>query len=651
MKKIKKLPSYISLDPKVRPQDDFYGYACNQWCQDNPLPATKSRWGPFHALAEKVTGQIEDILDDWLEAEDLSYEQRQVVAYCRALLDKDKHGPANLATLENMLNRIDGLAKKGSVSEMLAEAAGWGVEAFFSLSVSLDKKNSRRFLLDVHNAPLDLPNRDYYLNPSAKMRAFRRAYLKFLRAYPASLPETEGFKDLKPREILEIETLLAELNWPVGKARDRRKTYNLYSWEEFGRKFKFDWTGYCESLGISAPQEVVVLQPSYLRGTLKYLSTLPTQKTARYLKYKLLLSFGSLIGENVAEANFDFFGRELAGAKEMKPLKRRVLESADETFRDIFGKEYVKRHFPNKHKEEIRRLAEMTQAAFRKRLEENDWMSPQSRRYAKEKLDKIIINVGYGGFWRDYGRLELDATDAVGNALKVNAIERNLIPKLLKEEPNRRCLRLISENAQTVNAWTYQSQLNTNYPAAFLQPPFYDPDAGTSYNLGSLCSVIGHELTHNFDDQGSQYDQEGNLNDWLDKEEKAAFKKRLSRFMRRANKYQPVADISVKGNQVIGEMVADLGGMEIVLDIARSLYGNQEERREAMRQVFIAHAFIFATNDSPQSRIAQAKAGVHPDGFFRVNGIFPHCNDFYEVFDVKKGDKLYLKPSERVSIW
>ncbi len=656
MPKINKLPTYIKLNEKIRPQDDFYAYACHQWCKSNPLPSTRSRWSIFSTLNEEVDKQIQVILNDWLKTgtAKLTPTQKQVVTYYQALLNKNKNQTRSLQSLRKMAEKLGDLATaENPKTHLLAEASNFGLGAFFGLYIDLDSKNNQRYCLIFDAADLDLPDRDYYLSKNPKMQLFRRAYLQYLKDYSKEFAKL-GFKlDLSPAKILAIETFLAKASWPLAQARDSQKTYNLYKWSDFCQTFNFDWPNCFEASDIGTDQDIIVSQPDCLQKSLGYLASLPVDELKQYLIYKLVRRFGDTVNEKITRINFDFFGKILSGIEKMKPLKKRVTESTDRVFCDIFGQAYIEKHFTPDHKTEVEKIAALVSRAFNKRLGKNIWMSSASRRYAQNKLAEIIVNVGYSNFWEKYDDLKLSADNPLKNHLAVTQMKKRKSLALLKQKPNRRRFRDLSNNVQTVNAWTNLVLLNTNYPAAFLQKPFYDHEENLEYNLGSLGSTIGHELTHNFDDQGSQYDHEGHLQSWLSKEEQKAFKKAAGRLIKKADKHYPTPKINMKGKQVIGELIADLGGLEIVLDIVKNRYkdANETEKKEALRKLFIAYAYRFAINESTEAKIMLTKAGVHPNAPFRVNGIVAHCDDFYEVFEVKKSDRLYIKPSERVRIW
>ena len=647
------LPGYIKLNHAIRPQDDFYAHVCHHWRQANPRPATQSRWGNFSALNERVKKQLEKILGEWLKAAEaeLEPEQRQAVRCYRALAEAPANRQRSLASLGGLLEELGRLPAGGRQKNgLISWAASRGFHVFFDLDVEIDSKNNRRFCLLFEPSDLDLPDRDYYLNQSKKLKAFRKAYLEFVAAYGKGLAKAGCGFELRPEKILEIETTLAELNWPRHKARDSKKTYNPYDWGEFRRRFKFDWKAYFRAQDIAPPEDLIVSQPSYLRGSLLYLGKLAESDVRMYVGYKLALQLGPLADDGLLKTSFNFFGKTLSGAGRLKPRRQRAARAAGNWFSDTFGRAYVARHFPASSKLDIEEMAVRISDALGRRLENNAWMSAASKDYARKKLSRIVVNIGHGEAWEKYD-VRLEAGNPVANHLRLMEAYKKRKLALLERPPDRYRFGELDNDVQVVNAWTNVVLLNTNYPAAFLQPPFYDPRASFEHNLGALGSVIGHELTHNFDDQGSRYDIDGHLNTWLSKEEQKAFKKAAAKLIRHANRHQPVPGVRMKGKQVIGELIADLGGLEIAVDVVREKYPDAKERKRALERLFVGHAFYYAENDSAESKIMLAKAGVHPDNSFRVNGIHAHCSAFYETFGLKKGDNLYLKPSERAVIW
>ena len=647
------LPAYVKLNPAIRPQDDFYAYACHHWQQDNPLPPTRSRWSTFNALNEEVEEQLGQIIADWLKSKpaDLGEEERQAVICYRSQINKERHSARSLASLTKLLDELGQISYDDDrQSNLISRAAGRGFHVFFDLDIDIDGKNNERFLLTFGPAELDMPDRDYYLSQDAKFKAFRQAYLEFIAKFNRALRATGYKADWRPAKILDIETTLAHLSWPVHKLRDPHKTYNLYNWADFNRRFRFNWLAYFKEHGIEAPKEILVCQPSYLRGVLFFLKKLPEEDVQMYLNYKAAVRLAPLVNDKLLKAHFDFFSRTLLGVKKMKPAAKRAVSAVNDWFVDTLGRTYVARHFPESHRQATIELAAAVSDSLDRRLAANTWMTAASKKYARKKLAKIIVNLGYNDQWNSHD-VRLLENNPLENQLRLTDHLRDKSLELLGQKPNRRRFRLLFNNVQRVNAWTYLDLLNTNYPAAFLQPPFYDPAASDEYNLGTLGSVIGHELTHNFDDQGSQHDLDGHLNPWLSKEEQKAFKKAAVKLVKHANRHQPAPNVHMQGKQVIGELIADLGGLAVVVDIVKRKYTGSRRRRQGLQRLFTAYAFFHALTESIQSKIMVAKAGVHPDHPFRVNGVLAHCDEFYEAFDVKKGDVLYRKPGDRVMIW
>ena len=648
------LPNYIELDESIRPQDDFYSYACKKWLQKNPRPKDQIRWNITKITQLKVEKRLQDILDDWSVAGvDLTKEQRQATTYYQALLHKDQNQAKSLKSLRQMRQRIKDGLKGATSAQILGDVLKeFRLREFFALYTDPDNKNSQRFRLHIEPCQLSLPSRDYYLEDDRQMIAIRQKYKTWLKKYSSKLQQLDLASGLEPAEILEIETAIADSIWSPDLGRDRLKAYNPYSWQDLQENFDFDWSTYFQAAGIEPPQEVIVIQPSFLTGVLKSIRDLDSDKLRSYLVHKMTLKYGAFLSEEMAALQFEFFGKVLAGTPKMQALKSRSLAAVNKSFCDVFGRAYVEKHFPAAHKERVLKLAQEVKRAFRRRLLNNTWMSDQSKQLAAEKLNNVVINIGYSQHWTKYEISDLDPQNPVKNAVAVFSMRRQMHLRRLKQQTNRQQLYQSESYAQAVGAWAYPQLLTTSYPAGYLQPPIYDHQASDNYNLGILGATIGHELSHNFDDQGANHDQNGNLNPWLSAKERQNFKKQSQKLIKHASSFQPLPGLYMRGRQVVGEIIADLVGLEVVLDIIKEKYKNQPaKKKEAIRTIFIARAFLWAQNSSDENRIQLAKSGVHPDKVFLVNGIFAHCEDFYKAFDLQPGDKLYRPPKERAKIW
>ena len=651
MKNTNNLPKYVRLNKQVRPQDDFYAYVCHHWRQANPIPAHRGWWSLFDKLQAQIDQRIRSLLQTWQQTSNLKPDQRQALLLYETYQKRDFFQAQSLQTLQALRRELTKLeANQTGLAKLLGLAHSQGLAAIINLDVSINTKDSQRYSLFIDPCDFNLPNRDYYLIKGKRMRRFRAAYLDFLQTYQQLLAD-QGFPTtISPAEILEIEQQLAKFSWPVHKEANIEKTYNPFSWEAFNETFPFAWSTYFQ-FAETPPMDLIVSQPSYLKDSLTYLQSLDFKTVQAYLIFQLGLRYAPLLGEEFFKAEFQFFGVVIGGHQQLESLEHRAARYTNTVLCDVIGQAYVKKFFSAAQRKEAQQLADQVGQALDRRLATNTWMSAKSKTYARQKLSKIIVNIGFGRHWANYKNLRLVEDNPLLNDLRIHRYQYNQYLNLLNQTPNRQAFGATHEHVQKANAWTNLFLLTTNYPAGFLQPPFYDHQQSPAYNLGALGSVIGHELTHNFDQAGAVIDQAGSLNPWLSKQEQKAFKRATAKLLKTANQHYPAPKVKMKGRQVIDELIADLGGLEIVIDAVKHLYPQPAQQKSALRTLFIAYAFSHATNTSLPSKIMAARSDVHPDAVFRVNGVLAHCHTFYEIFNVQEGDALYIKPSARALIW
>ena len=416
--------------------------------------------------------------------------------------------------------------------------------------------------------------------------------------------------------------------------------------------FDFDWETYFKELGGHHPSHIVVSQPDYLATVIAILKSVEIDQLRSYLTWHLIDAYGVGLNEKLMEKYFHFFGRQLHGQATRKSLPYRALQFTNRNLQDIIGQEYVRRYYPISHQRAVVDLADQVQKSLARRLAKVSWMTPKSRNYAQSKLKTIIVNLGQPATWFKYDNLKIEPTNYIATLKNLADFANQSAWKQLRQKPNRRNFNDCGGNGvQIVNAWTDPTLRNTNYPAAILQPPFYDQRADLVANLGAIGSIIGHELIHNFDSTGVKYDLEGHLSPWLSKAEKSNYRKLIKPLIALSSQHEIVKGVNMKGELVVNELLSDLAGLQIVVDIVVRNHPDLADRKVALRRLFAAYAYYHARHTTDELRILRAKSDPHPDITFRVNGVLPHIDEFYEAYSLTSTDKLYLEPNQRVKVW
>lgn len=655
-------PQTITVSQNIRPQDDFYGYVCSDWLEKNPRPPNQSCWGHFSALATEVDGQLEQIFSDWLKpAAKLTPAQKQAVDLYKIYLTKDKLAPAGAQTLLKTYRQLIESCSSDNLAANLAALTRSGLGTFWDFSVDANNQDPQNFILSLDQPDLSLPDRSYYLETGPRFKACRQAYRRFIslfwRQTQVELQRCAGnsrIGRLRPARLLRLESQLAR--WSVSQEdfNHPRRSTNIYSLFELQATFDFDWPAYFEGLGLkNPPRQVNVAQPEFLAAVVNWLGTAKEADIKLYLTWQLLLGLAPHVNESLTADYFDFFGRRLHGQLDIKPLKLRARQFVSRELLDTVGQEYVRRYFSARDGARVQKITEEVRQAFARRLESVKWLGDASRRQALAKLEKITVNLGRPRVWASYEALELARRNLVQTQLNLARFNSDWSLGLLGQKPRRRDFNLGPGpyGAQAVDAWTDPCLLTTNYTAAILRPPFYDRSADWAFNLGTIGSIIGHELTHHFDNLGAHYDPKGLLREWLKPAEKRAFDKAAQPLLRSADRFEVLPRVYLRGSQVLGEALADLGGLVLVTDVVAKNYKNPALRRQIYRRVLEAYAYYNAQNPTDEFRIAQTFSDEHPDSIFRVNGIVRHLPAFYEAYGLKSTDKLYLSPTERAKVW
>ncbi|HWZ65449.1 MAG TPA: M13 family metallopeptidase [Patescibacteria group bacterium] len=643
------------LSDNVRPQDDFFEYVNASWLKANPIPNSESSWGSFSVLRDQALHHMKQIYEDLSDKPSLdisSIEQQARDLYYTAM-HADDFEEQHLDIIQKYFKKIDSIQNTTTLSAIIGELQVIGIGAPWGVGVDSDDKNSKRHLLRFSQSGLTLPDRDYYLTDNQAMQDIRQAYRAHLDKIQASFKNIiEGSKALQD-VVVEFEIQLAKHSRSSADLRDVEANYNLTTYAQLQQSYtNIDWQAYADALGWQADDKINVGQPEFLDfiNSLFNESNLATWRT--YLKWQFLAVYYGRISEKFAQLKFEFFGITLNGTKEILPKWKRTVSLMDHLMGEGVGKLYAAKHFPESSKKQMLDLVQLLSDTYKKRIEQLDWMEQPTKDYALKKLANIKVLVGYPDEWRDFSGLKIGRESFIDNILIAEKFQTAYYMEKLHQPTSREDWFMYP---QTVNAYHDPNRLVICFPAAILQSPFFDPKAPMAINLGGIGTVIGHELTHGFDDQGCQFDADGNVRNWQTEKDHAKFDKKAQVIIDQADKFEVLPGLCMQGKLVIGESIADLGGLEIAYDALTSSHKHQSdstgEDLKDNQLFFINYAVTECNRIRPEKIREYALSDPHPASGFRVNGMLQHVDGFYEAFDVVKTDKLYRSPVERAKIW
>lgn len=641
-----------TLDNSTRPQDDFFGFVNNRWIAKNPIPPSESRWGSFNILRNQAWEAMKTIYEELLTRNDLtpgSIEQQARDLYFTGT-HKDEREATHLADIRAYFARIDAVTNQSELAHIIGTLQTVGASGPWRVIVDLDEKDSSQHILRLHQAELTLPDRDYYLEDSDKMNSIRQAYTDHLKKVFGFFPElgtnAENFAAL----ILAFETDLAKNARSKTALRDVEANYNKTTYADLQKSHSnIDWPGFAKAAGWQPSDQISVDQPEFLQFVNQQFTERPLDDWKSYLKWLFLVLYYSSISERFAQLKFEFFGKVLSGTSELMPLWKRVTLAVDEALGDGVGKLYVERHFSENAKHQVLDMVEKIRTTYKKRIESLSWMQEPTKAEAQKKLANMKVLIGYPDQWRDFSALTIGRDSYIKNLIAAETLHNNYwLQKIGKPSSRDEWLMY----PQTVNAYHDPNRLVICFPAAILQPPFFSPDADVATNFGGIGTVIGHEFTHGFDDQGCQFDENGNVRMWQKPEERKAFDERAKHIIDQADSFEVLPGLTLKGNLVIGESIADLGGLELAFTALQTLPKTDLNDGLSREQRFFVG---YATTECDQTREEKlrefALSDPHPNAHFRVNGILQHVDAFYEAFNVTQNDKLYRAPQKRAKIW
>lgn len=635
------------FDKSIRPQDDFYNYVNKKWLDSNPIPDSETRWGSFNILRDEAWKNMHIIYKDLLDSDQKSgtIEQQARDLYYTGM-NYDKFEEKHLEFINSWLEQVDAVNSIEKLVECIAKLHQVGVDDPWLTYVDADEKDSTRHILRFRQSGLTLPNRDYYLEENEKMQNIRSEYQKHGQKIYELFPRIDSSKDDAWQRIWDSEYALALRSRSKIELRDTENNYNLLPIDEIIQKYpNLHIRKYLDCLEVSEITHASVDQPEFFDDLNNRFQdhNLPIWKT--YLKWQIVMSFYGYVSENYSNTRFEFFGNILSGTKEMLPLWKRVVLVMDDALGEGVGRLYAKKHFPESSKKEVLKLVEDVRSAYEKRINNLDWMSEDTKKYAIKKLRNIEVLIGYPDKWRDYTTLKIGVNSYLENVVNAEIFDTKYALNKLKEPVARDEWFMYP---QTVNAYHDPNRLVICFPGAILQKPFYSPDSTLAENMGGIGTVIAHEFTHGFDDQGCQFDAEGNLRTWQTKEEREAFDKKADIIINQADKHEVIPGVFLKGKLVIGESIADLGGIEIALSALKNTSSVDDNYVE---DFFTSYAKTECGHTREEKAREFALTDPHPDGVFRVNGIVQHSDDWHDSYEVVPGDALYRAPKDRAKIW
>ena len=641
-----------NIDNSVRTQDDFFRHQNGVWLKNTVIPADKSSWGSFNILNEQVQPQLKGIIDGIANPTSNPDEQKISDMYA-SFMDTATIEALGIKPLEPLFARVDALTDKSQIPALMAYFNRVSITAPFDISVNQDDRDSTVYAVGMGQSGLGLPDRDYYLKlDDAKLTKVREAYVKHIEKMLSMAGDTNAAANAAA--ILKLETALAQVQWTKVELRDPIKNYNKIELAKLNDLTPgFDMTAYLKGMGVDGKiTYVLVGQPSYFTGFAKALQDQPLDVWKTYFKWHALSANASMLPATFADENFAFYGTALQGIPQQKDRWKRAIDKTNMAMGEAMGKLYAAKYFPAESKARMEKLVANLMVAYKQSIDKLEWMSPATKKQAQLKLSTMVTKIGYPDKWRDYSALMISKNDLIGNSLRANEFEAQYEINLLGKPIDRAQWGM---TPQTVNA-QYNPQLNDiTFPAAILRPPFFNPDADDAVNYGAIGAVIGHEISHGFDDQGSQYDEKGNLRDWWTAKDHKKFAAKTAALVKQYSAFSPLPGYFVNGELTLGENIADNSGLAISMKAYKiSLNGQKSKVIDGYtgeQRFYAGFAQVWQIKMRDETMLIRVKTDPHSPGEFRANGTVRNQPEFYKAFDVKPGDKMYLAPKDRVIIW
>ena len=642
-----------ALDRQTRPQDDFYQFANGGWLDNTPIPDIYSGYTIYHQVYEDAEVALKAIIEQAAQNKQQAGSEAQKVGdLYNSWMDAEAINKLGVSPLLPAIAQINAISTQEQLQAMLAKLSRAGVELPFAFYIQPDLKNSAEYAVYFSQNGLTLPDRDYYLQTD------NEKFAKAREGLPGYIKQMLGFVDHtataeRAQAIIDFETQIAQQQWSRVDNRDDEKTYNPYPVAELSKLgTHLQWQPMLSTLGLDKAEKVIISQPDYFMAMDKMLQSVDLSVWKEYLKYNLIRAHATDLGDDVDDVHFQFMAKTLSGQEKQRPRWKRGISLVNGSLGEAVGRLYVEQHFPAEAKSKMQELVNNVLTVLDEGIDKLEWMSDETKIKAKQKAANFTTKIGYPDKWRDYSKLNIVAGDHFGNAQRVHDYNyQRQVDKL--GQPIDRTEWFMTP--QTVNAYYDPTQNEIVFPAARLQPPFFQLSADDAINYGAIGGVIGHEISHGFDDSGSKYDGDGNLKNWWSESDRKAFEQRTTMLVEQYNQFSPIEGMTVNGELTLGENIGDLSGVAMAYKAyIRSLNGKPAPVIDGFtgpQRFFIGYAMSRKGKYKEETTISRLASDPHSPLKYRVNGVYPNIDAFYQAFDVKPGDAMYLPPEQRVKIW
>ena len=642
---------HAHFDDSVQPQEDFYRWVNGTWLEETEIPADRSNYGAFSVLDDRAEQQLRSIIETAAETDAAPGSDTQKIGdFYTSFMDVETVNALGAKPLAEEFGRIDALTSTDELPTLMAHHQLVNIGGIYGAYIWQDAKQSDQYTVYFVQSGTGLPDRDYYLEDTEDFARIRKAY----RAHIEKMLTLAGIEApaTKAEAIFDLETELARMQWTKVDSRDISKTYNKVTVDELAKLTpNFDWATFLTEMGIEL-DAVVVAQPSFFEATSDLIANTDLATWQAYLKWQVIDDYAPYLSQEFVNGDFDFYGKTLRGTPEIRPRWKRGVAVVEESLGEVLGRIYVAEHFPPIAKARMERLVDNLLLAYEQSIKELEWMTDDTKAEALKKLATFKPKIGYPDKWKDYSALEVRADDLFGNMVRSNLVEsRREIAKLGGPvDPDEWHM-----TPQTVNAYYNPVANEIVFPAAILQPPFFNLEAEDAINYGGIGAVIGHEIGHGFDDQGSKFDGEGNLNNWWTDADRQAFDALGKQLIEQYNAYEPIPGYKVNGQLTLGENIGDLGGLSIAYEAYKlALNGRPApvlDRYTGEQRLFIGWAQVWARKYREEALIERIKSDPHSPSEYRANGTLENVPAFHEAFNTRPGDGMWKAPEDRVQIW